>query len=281
MITDYTVKYVNSFGDVLDLTGGANYAKYSAIPAWGMETVSLNGRVSGLRTPTQSYTIQVTILGADTDDGVNARNRLYEVPARDVDANAPGRLYFNDWFIEGYMTASSVTNFWQSKKYAQYELTFTATEPKWVRERTANYEDMQGSGPTGLDFPFDFAFDFGVSRNDTSVTNDNYTASPIMLRIYGNVTNPRVTIANNTYGLNMEIGNGEYVEVDGLSYTVTHVKANGEHVNAFSNVVGEFAKDSGTYIFQPVPAGDSEVTWNGEFNFDIVTHELRSEPKWS
>lgn len=281
MITDYTIKYVNSFGDVLLLTDGANYAKYETLPAWELEAVLLNGRVAGLRNQKMTYTLPVTILGEGTAEGVAARNDLYEIPARDVDASAPGRLYFNDWYIEGYMTASSVTNFWQSKRYAQYELTFTATEARWVRDTTSNYVDQQGQSVSGLDFPFDFPFDFGMSTNDKSVTNGNYTESPIMLRIYGPATNPSVTIANNNYRLNISVGVGEYVEVDGMAYTVTHIKANGERVNAFGNIVGDFERDSGSYIFQPIPAGDSAVSWSGNFNFDIVTHELRSEPKWS
>lgn len=281
MITKHVIRYVSASGEVLALTDGANYAHYEQLPNWSFEAVTLNGRISGLRKAAQTFTIPVNIIASTDRGGVAAKNALYEIPAKDVDNNTPGRLYFDDWYLEGFMTASEVNNFWQRDRLAQYTLQFTATSKSWVRETTRSYTERYSPIGVFLDFPYDFAYDYGVSKQVFSITNENYAESPIMLRIFGDVTNPHVTINGNEYRVNIAINAGEYLEVNGFDHTVTLVRANGARENAFSRIVGDFKKDSGSYIFQPVPPGDSEVLWTGEFDFDIVTYELRSEPRWS
>lgn len=281
MISRNTIKYVSASGKVLALTDGTNYANYAKLPNWSLDTVSLNGRIVGVRNAAKTFTIPVNIL-ADTDSGgLEARNALFEIPATDVGNNTPGRLYFDDWYIEGYMTASEVSNFWQMDRQAEYVLKFTATKREWVRETVRSYTEQYDAIGVYLDFPYDFAYDYGVSKQVFTITNENYSESPIMLRVFGIATNPHVKIAGNEYRVNVSIDAGEYLEINGLEHTVTLVRINGERENVFGSIVGDFKKGSGSYIFQPIPAGESEVLWTGEFDFDIVTYELRSEPRWS
>lgn len=281
MRNGFKFKYVSASGRVLELSGGGIDAHGESLPAWTFEALTLNGRIAGLRKQCPVYTIPLIIVAASDQDGIRAKNELYEIPARDRDANTPGRLYFNDWYIEGFMTASAASNFWQVKRAAQYELEFTATSPKWVRESEYSYTERYSPIGIYLDYSYDYPYDFGVSRQVLTVENNNYSDSPIMLRIFGDVENPRITINNNLYRVNVSLAVGEYIEINGFDYTVEIVRANGDRENAFQYVVGDFRRDSGSYIFQPIPPGVSEVIWSGEFDFDIVEFEQRSEPRWS
>lgn len=281
MRNGFKFKYVSATGQTLDLSGSGIDANGAELPSWSYEAITLNGHVAGLKKQLPVYTIPLIIVASDAQAGIAAKNALYEIPAADVDSNTPGRLYFNDWYIEGFMTASVASNFWQLKRAAQYELTFSASSEKWVRETTSSYS--QTVNPIGiyLDYPHDFPYDFGVSEQIFTIDNHNYSDTDVMLRIFGNATNPHITIGSNEYRVNMTIPVNEYLEIDGFNHSVTLVRANGKRENAFQHVAGDFRKDSGSYIFQPIKPGISEVTWPGDFNFDIVEYEQRSEPRWS
>mgnify|MGYP007003682516 CR=1 FL=1 len=38
---------------------------------------------------------------------------------------------------------------------------------------------------------------------------------------------------------------------------------------------------SGEYIFERVPAGTCEVSWDNSFGFDLTLYEEEGEPAWS
>lgn len=281
MRNGFKFKYVSASGQVLDLSGGGIDADGSKLPSWSFEAVTLNGRIYGVKKQMPVYSLPLIVVADSAQAGIDAKNALYEIPALDIDNRTPGRLYFNDWYIEGYMTASEASNFWQLKRAAQYVVKFTATSPKWIRETERSYTEQYSPIGIFLDYPHDFPYDYGVSRQIFTIENSNYTDSPVMLRIFGDVKNPRITINNNEYRVNVDLDAGEYIEINGFNYTVEIVRANGKRENAFQYIAGDFRKDSGSYIFQPIPAGVSEVIWSGEFDFDIVSFELRSEPRWS
>ncbi|ERI87681.1 hypothetical protein HMPREF1587_00720, partial [Bifidobacterium breve JCP7499] len=49
----------------------------------------------------------------------------------------------------------------------------------------------------------------------------------------------------------------------------------------FANAERGAGLDSGSYIFQPLPAGRAEVSWPGGYTFELTPVEERSEPPWS
>lgn len=281
MQKDYRIKYVSASGDTLDLSGGGIDAIGTPLFEWSYETVTINNRLAGFSRGMPEYELGVVIVCGSDADGIAARNRLYELPAQDRSLMQPGRLYVNDWYIRGFMTASAADNFWQTRTAAQYVLTFTATEPKWVRETERTYALEQTSTSAYLDFPYDFAYDYGFSRQVATVTNDNFSESPAIIRMYGVAENPSVTIGGNVYKANVTLSEGDYLELDGMTAKAVVRRSNGLTENAFPYLEGEFAKGSGSFAFQPLPAGVSEVQWDGSFDLDVVVLEQRDEPRWS
>lgn len=280
MITDYSLKYVNSFGDVLDLTGGANYAHYMELPAWEMETLTLNGRISDLRRSQNEFTIPVNILGNGNAEGVAARNALYEIPALDVVSKTPGKLYFNDWYLQGYMTASKPDNFWQSKHLAQYELKFVASDASWTRETETPFTaNAQVSG--AKDYPHDYAFDFASSRSVSNIANENFIPSYIRLDIQGPATNPTVFIGGNRYKVDVTVGVNERLVIDGLAKTIEIVDLYGNRTNVFSKRAGSQVVGGGEYVFEKLNPGTSPVVWEGLDAFSVTVYEQRAEPRWA
>ena len=59
------------------------------------------------------------------------------------------------------------------------------------------------------------------------------------------------------------------------------LSAAGDRINWFANAERGAGLDSGSYIFQPLPAGRAEVSWPGGYTFELTPVEERSEPPWS
>ena len=93
--------------------------------------------------------------------------------------------------------------------------------------------------------------------------------------IYGEITDPAIYIDGYEYSVTGHIGPREYLEIDSREKTVTLVQNNGTRVNWFSH------RNKDNYIFKKMPAGESVVSWQGEYRFDIILFEERSEPKWT
>lgn len=281
MVEDYKIRYVAANGDVLNLSGGAIDADATDLPSWQLEAVAINNTVAGLVRSLPEYEIPLVIVANSEQEAITAKNALYEIPARDRASLTPGRLYLNDWYITGYITASTVDNFWQYRAFAQYVLTFIATVPKWTREASFSATPQEGEQDAWLNFPYDFPYDYGGRSQSSTVDNGNYAEAPAVIRMYGVAVNPFVTIGGNTYQANVTLSAGDYLELDGVNSTATVVRMNGARENAFSMIAGELAKGSGSYAFQPIPVGISEVQWPGSFAVDVVIYEQRDEPRWS
>ena len=59
------------------------------------------------------------------------------------------------------------------------------------------------------------------------------------------------------------------------------VAADGTTMDAFSKAHRGSGVGSGEYIFEHVPVGTSEISWDNSFGFDLTLYEEEGEPEWS
>ena len=96
----------------------------------------------------------------------------------------------------------------------------------------------------------------------------------IKLIIYGEVTDPSVTIAGHIYSVTGHVDADEYLVIDSRTKTITKVESDGDRVNWFQY------RNKLNYVFQKIPSGENNVLWDGTFSFNVTLYEERSEPKW-
>lgn len=267
------MKYVNNRGNAVDLYGNGVVCDPTDAIAWELESSEVNGKVASFTTGVTTRKLECATYG------MLARRRLYEIPAYDVAEMKPGRLYVGDWYLVCYVTASSQERWWATDGIAKYELTVTIEDPHWRRDTTYVYTERHEGGQ-GLDFQYDFQYDFGYAPSTVVVQNDNYLAADALIRIYGAVKNPTISVGENDYTVNVSLEQGDYLEISTYDKTVRVVRLTGKVENAFPDIQGEYMEGSGSYIFEKVPTGQSDVTWSGTFDFDIVVTERRDEPRW-
>ena len=124
-------------------------------------------------------------------------------------------------------------------------------------------------------YPYDYPYDYTVSHVYQNIVCEAIGSSNFRILIYGEALNPSVVIGGHTYAINGTVGKGETLLIDSLNRTITLTTAQGNKVNWFDK------RGRGHYIFEPIPAGKSDVSWSGEFGFDLTVIEKRSEPRWT
>lgn len=266
------IKYQNNRGDSVDLYGNGVVCSPTEILAWDLDANDLNGRISSFSTGVVSNSLNIATYSAQ------ARQRLFDIPAYDREDMRPGRLYVGEWYLSGYITGASVENWWDDRGLAKYELTFTTDDRFWKRDTEYIYTERKDGG-SGLDFPYDFEFDYGYAPSTVVVQNENYLPADVLIRMYGEVDRPAVEIGGNEYAVDVHLNRGDYVEIDTHEKTVTVHRLDGTKENAFENIQGEYMEGSGSYIFQRVGTGINDVVWSGLFDFDVVLTERRREPR--
>lgn len=207
-----------------------------------------------------------------------AANNVFEVFEYDVCNNAYGRLYSETGYYLLCKIVSSSKSDWQNGVPCMFQEFKLITQMDfWLKETKYSYFPVSGTENNGLSFPFDFPFDLSrkpVGRDN--IDTDNFLPSDFILTIYGSALNPSVTIGANTYGVSCEIKKDERVVISLL---------NGEReikcIDKFGNVKNYFEyRNKKNSVFSPIKSGMNCIIWNGEFGFDLVIVDRRSEPKW-
>ena len=270
--------YVDHIGRRFDGLSNKVYLNYSELRnySWSYETI--NNRISRFFRPIKDRKIPLWVHCDSEAEATAVKNRLYELTETDVEAELPGKIYIGEYYTNGYITSSSKGDYLIHDKMCRIDLVLTSDDTAWYKEQT--YAFVSGSGGAigvggGTDYPYDYSYDYALSMSGRSIVCNSVGSNAFRLLIYGAVTNPAVVINGHTYAINGSIGAGETLLIDSLTKTITLTTATGNKVNWFDK------RNRDNYIFEPIPAGQSTISWVGSFGFDLTVIEKRSEPKWT
>lgn len=206
---------------------------------------------------------------------------LRRVADADVMARTPGTFVAqNEWRQRGYVLASQPSDIHFGR--LSTELRIALLDGAWWRlvQRTFAIDTSGGDGAY-LDYPFDYEYDYQKTSYTGSVTPSVLTPSDVYIVVYGPAVNPYVIVGGNRYEVDVTVPAGGYLTVDGRDKTIQLTLADGTVQNAFSYGVRGGGAGGGSYIFERIPAGTSEVTFDGSFGFDLGWYEEEGEPPWN
>lgn len=242
---------------------------------WNYEAI--NNRISRFYRSIRSRKLPLIVKCHSVEAAKLVKNKLLELAEADIYSLLPGKVYVNGYYTTGYITASSKKDYLINPQYCKIELTLTSAEPAWYTEKTHVFSSKGESASvigSGADYPFDYKYDYAVFMKNKQIVCDSIVSNKFKLRIYGEATNPTITIADHQYKVNGMIKAGETLLIDGLNKTITLITARGNRINWFNK------RDRASYIFEPIQSGISDIRYNGSFDFDLTIIEERSEPKW-
>ena len=310
------IKYKASSGNEYDLyaqemrVSEGNFHKYSWKPS--SEKEKIGEKLKEFTKEAQNYKIVLQFRGG-LEERKSLLDRLRKDFENDVMRKNPGRIYFGEYYIEGYCIesetgVSNIKNTW-----SQNIINFYCPNPFWRRESHYQFlpENMdsdtrvQVSVVTGdiylgqpvdnlaafREFAFDFRrksdrkvkypqfdlpFDFVKNHGRKTLNNtEAFSESDFILTIYGFADSPSILIEGHPYTINAMIYEGERVIIDSAAGTVKKIGRLGEETNLYNARGKEYS------VFQKIPPGVQTVNWSGGFGFDITLFDERSEPKWS
>lgn len=268
------LKYKNHLGEVIDFGRAGIYVSSNDLHDYSWTVVNKNDKVSAFKRSVSTRTLPVVIFCQTAEAGIAARNQLMEVAEKDVLAKKPGRIIVGDYYFRCFITASKKSKYLATKRCMEAKLTLTTDEPYWVRESVHSFRKASTSDP-GFGYPFDYAFDFTPDVRSTVLVNTGFTASNFRMVFFGPCENPVVYVGGHPYGVDCALAAGEYVTIDSVAKKITKTALDGTTSNLFN------LRRREAYVFEPIPPGQSAVSWDDDLGVDIILLDERSEPKWT
>jgi phage-related protein len=268
------LKYKNHLGEVFEFGKDGIFVDANDLHDYEWSVTTKNNKVSALERTVRTYKLPIVIMCETEAQGIAARNKLHEVVEKDALAMQHGRIIIGDYYLRCFATKSRKYNYLLSERHMKAELSLTSDFPYWVKETTASFSTNGSTGGSFLDYGFDYPVDFKTDVQSTQLNNTGFMPSNFRLIVYGACSNPVVYIAGHQYKVNCTVASGEYLTIDSSAKKIYITSKTGAVTNVFNS------RNRDSYIFEKIPAGSSAVSWGGNFSFDIVLLEERSEPKW-
>lgn len=269
--------YTNHLGEVITFGDFPYFANQSDLRdyQWTYDT-----NITKFDRGVVAKTLKVYLVGNEKD-AIQAKNTLYEIFEKDILAMKKGTFTVGDYKMNAFVYGSKKTDYLTSEKILVVELDVVTDTPQWKTEEaimfSANVETEDIDN--GRDYFETVGYPYGYSYNQANVNinNDSFYACGFRLIIYGEVTNPAITIGDKLYRVDVTVAKGEYLEIisDGTNKTITLHKSGNIKEDCFAK---RYKQQS---VFALIESGTNPVIWDNTFGFDLVLLKERSEPKWT
>lgn len=221
------------------------------------------------------YTLNLNVIGETKERAHELINEMDDLFERDVYAETPGRLYVNDYYVNCYVVSSESTDRIHVGNMFFVALKILVEQPLWIREEVLSFGTFTASSGSGFILPT--AIPFGLTSNAgiRQLIIDHHASVRAEICMFGPAVNPSFSIGGNIYQVNGTLLAGERFVINQLEKKVTKITNSGEVINAFN-------LRSKTYsVFEPIPTGESLLTYTGEFAISLNLFYERGEPRWN
>lgn len=270
------IKYIASSGREYSLMSNgirqknANYHKWS----WGVEGTKLKYgmRVADFSKDASVYETELYVYGGEAHRQ-NVINNLHDDFELDIRNRKTGRIIWGSYYIDCYIRESD-TQPAESNMETVNKITIFSPYPFWIEELMVSMTPSQEVVSTFLDYPYDYRYDYTAPTIGQKIVRSDFPfESEFQMIIYGFVDNPRITINGYTYVLYTTIPQGAYVIIDSRAKTIMQYNTDGTRTNVFN------FRNKTDSVFQKIPKGNLDITWDASFGVDLKIFHERSEPR--
>lgn len=147
-----------------------------------------------------------------------------------------------------------------------YDVTVWCPDPRFKAPADVQY-DFSQTDPGGLEFPITLPLEIDAGTVEAVVVNQGTVSTPIVVRLYGESTNPRVvqTSTGEVLQFQGDVGPDEYVEIDtgfGTKRVEVVTISTGERVDALERL------DMTVSSFWSLRPGPQSVRYEADANVD-------------
>ena len=279
------VYFENSSGERFTLYGdGLTYIDINELHTWEW-SYSLSNRVTGYggdasyfaRHP-RTFDLELRMRGMNKNEFVSQMNRLHDITEADIISGSPGKLYVDDQYLVCYLAVSGgKPEHLKNANFAVRTVTVLAVEPYWCTPVTVtiNPDSSSQTNDNGKKFNLKYAYRYGTALGGATINNNHYSAAPAIIQFFGPATNPAITIAGVTYGVNETLTATDRLVIDQITHKIYTVSETGVKTSVFNS------RNKNYDIFTQIPVGVNSITYNGEFTVQVTMIQQRSELKWT
>ena len=272
------LRYVASSGKEYNLRSialrtrrSANFHDFQWTPV--AVQLQFGARVSAFTRPPKVYDVTLSLIGTE-EEKLALLEALHDDLELDVRNLTPGRLMWNDSYIECFATSSNTAPD-DSNFIVDNKVSFYCPHPFWIKEETRSfYASASAAEEEFLDYEYDYEYDYYSGGSGSTAWRTGFPfKSDFRMVIYGPAANPGVVINGHTYQVLDVLEESEYLVIDSKAGTVTKTTAGGQQVNDFD------LRNKEESVFDKLPPGELAISWPGTFGFDLTLYEERSEPR--
>lgn len=279
------IYYENHAGSTFDLYGdGLTYINPMELHEfeWSYNLANrlngMGGEASDFARYPRTFELDLRMRGMNHNQFLSQMNRLHDVAEADMIAGEPGRIYVDEQYLTCYLAvASREPEHLKNSNFMTRTVTVLAVEPYWCTpvRITVNPETDEPSNENGKKYNLRYSYRYGTGLSGTMVINDHYAAAPAIIEFFGPATNPAITIAGVTYGVSVTLTATDRLVIDQINHTIYTVSETGVKTSVFNN------RNKAFDIFAPIPVGNNNIVYSGDFVVQITMIQQRSELKWT
>lgn len=201
----------------------------------------------------------------------------------DVDINnvKMGKLWMDDYYLEGYIFASTKTVRYLGTTKTYVELSIICEKGNWQSEELWRFrqdhtesEDPQYTG-YGIIYPYDYNYDYSAPFGVNTILNESYMDTDFEIVYYGPIINPEITIGGNEYRIYTTLSANDYLRINSKEKTAYVVDYDGNQRNVFQ------WRDRNFDLFAKIRGGGNTVIKPKTAVVDVRLFYERSEPKYT
>lgn len=294
------IRYINGYGEELIFGADGLYINENDLRDWEWSYETTHGRVCNFSRKPITRKLPIKVWAETPGQAAGLKNMLHDVAHVDINAGTPGRLYVGDCYLECYLIASSKSKYLSSACTTDINMTVAADRAVWYKEVETWFGERVGlasavvdnaivgyavvgsdgseetvdAGPADYPRTYPYGYPNQTIVGDDPVQNDFVVPCDWKIVIQGPAVNPAIEIGGEVHRVLYSVGEGETIEIDSRSRTITARKTTGD-VNIFRY------RDKDADIFAKIRPGSHAVAWNGDYIFTVTLYGERSEPLWT
>lgn len=205
-------------------------------------------------------------------------NRFLDVVDHDVQVLKPGTLELDGYTRRCLFIADDPEDYMWKPGLMRRDMKLVMIDSYWTCITSYTFPPGEDDVTGGNNYPFDYPHNYSAPAPAQSVINANTSPSDFVLRIYGPISDPSVTIGGNTYKVACDVESGGYLTINSQDKTVINRSSIGVETKAFhAGSIG--TKGSGFYLFEKIVPGPNLVNKPRGNLVALDLIEARSEPR--
>ena len=225
---------------------------------------------------------QVVISGIDEARYLGNLELFLQLTEADINNVKMGKLWLDDYYLEGYIIASTKPRKYLNTTMTIVELTVVSEKGNWQSEESYHFrigrnspDEQEEYTGYGIYYPYEYNYDYAAPFDSSTIVNEAYLDTDFEIRFYGAYNRPEIRIGGNLYKINYDMDADDYIVINSKYKTAILTHYDGSQENMFQY------RERKWNLFEKIKSGGNLIIKPDDLAVDVTLFYERSEPKWT